>query len=94
MTEKLRGGCAGARGKALWDAGDFAGAAMWFREALRADPSQGAWRTNLVAALQRIIDPLVRARRCGEAKGPIDEGLSLAPGDEFLLEARRFCAAR
>jgi tetratricopeptide (TPR) repeat protein len=92
--DRMRGTCAGVQGKQRWDAGDFFGAAARFREAMRADPSQGAWRTNLVAALQRIIEPLVRAGRCREAASYLEEALAIEPADPFLLEARRYCARR
>ncbi len=92
LPEVLRAGCRGDLGLARWDAGDFPGAAIAFREAMAINPKEPAFRNNLVGALERQVNSLLSAKSCSEAKALIAEGLALDSSSQFFAKAREFCA--
>ncbi len=92
--EKLRAACRNEEGLRRWKAKEWSAAAPLFREAMRLNPEEPAFKNNLVGALQNQANGLLQAKRCREALAIVEDGLSLAPGEEFFLKAREFCESQ
>jgi tetratricopeptide (TPR) repeat protein len=92
-ADGLRAGCHERHALAASERGDFAGAIEDMRTAVRVEPGDPVHRQNLAVMIEKEVDRLVHAGRCGDTAGLIAEGRTLAQGDTFFDEATAFCKA-
>lgn len=73
------------------DAMDYGGAAAIYREGTRRFAHDETSRHNLLAVLERLATPLVKAGRCEEARPHLEEIAMLSPGADFVKQASLRC---
>ncbi len=73
------------------DALDYPGAAQIYREGHRRFPKDDTCRHNLLAVLERLATPLVKAARCADAQPYLQEITMVDSRADFPIRARDSC---
>jgi hypothetical protein len=92
--DALRAACRNDEGLAHWKDHDYVAAAASFREAMRLNADEPAFKRNLVGALANEINKRITAHHCDDARPLISEGQRLAGDDPVFQKAADYCRGK